>query len=114
MFLRNAAVIAALAVASGCVQERVVHERRVVERPGPRAEYVEVVAPQAPPQRIVEEEPAPRPGYIWSRGYWHWNGNRYVPVHGHWEAVRPGYRYQHPYWESRGDGWHYHVGVWVN
>ncbi|MEX6675714.1 YXWGXW repeat-containing protein [Pseudomonas sp. W2Oct36] len=114
MSLRYIALIGALALATGCVEERVVHERRVVDRPAPRAEYVEVVAPQAPPVRVVEEEPAPRPGYVWSRGYWRWNGNRYVAEHGHWEAVRPGYRYQHPYWESRGDGWHYHVGVWVN
>jgi len=114
MSLRYIALIGALALATGCVEERVVHERRVVDRPPPRAEYVEVVAPQAPPVRVIEEEPCPRPGYIWSRGYWRWNGNRYVAEHGHWEAVRPGYRYQHPYWESRGDGWHYHVGVWVN
>ena len=114
MSLRYVALIGAMALATGCVQERVVHERRVAERPPPRADYVEVVAPQAPPTRVIEVEPAQRPGYVWSRGYWRWEGGRYVPVHGHWEAIRPGYRYQHPYWESRGDGWHYHVGVWVN
>ncbi|SEQ45391.1 YXWGXW repeat-containing protein [Pseudomonas sp. NFACC02] len=111
MYLRYLVMAGVLVMATGCVEERVVHERR---GPPSRTEYVEVIAPQAPPERIIEEEPAPRPGYIWSRAYWRWNGNRYVPVHGHWEAVRPGYRYQHPYWESRGDGWHYHVGVWVN
>jgi hypothetical protein len=83
MYLRYLALAGALVMATGCVEERVVHERR---GPPPRAEYVEVIAPQAPPERIIEEEPAPRPGYIWSRGYWRWNGNRYVPVHGHWEA----------------------------
>ena len=114
MSLRYVALIGAMALATGCVQERVVHERRVVEHPAPRGEYVEVIAPQAPPTRVIEVEPAQRPGYLWSRGYWRWEGGRYVPVHGHWETVRPGYRYQHPYWESRGDGWHYHVGVWIN
>lgn len=114
MLLRYAALVAVVVVASGCVQERVVHERRVVvERPAPR-EYVEVVAPQPPPERIIEEEPMGRPGYIWARGYWHWDGRRYVAVRGHWEPVRAGYRYVHPHWEQRGDGWHWHVGAWVN
>ncbi len=67
-----------------------------------------------PPERVIEVEPAPRPGYIWARGYWHWNGQRFVPVHGHWEAERPGYHYVHPHWESAGDGWHWHAGVWLN
>ncbi|MDU8428995.1 YXWGXW repeat-containing protein [Pseudomonas syringae pv. actinidifoliorum] len=110
MFLRYGVLIASLATASGCVEERVVHERSHAHH-----EYVEeVIAPQAPPERVIEVEPAARPGYVWARGYWHWNGERYVPVHGHWEAERPGYRYVHPHWESAGDGWHWHAGVWAN
>lgn len=109
MFLRYVALIALVTVASGCVEERIVHQRSPVHH-----EYVEVVAPQAPPERIVEVEPAPRPGYVWARGYWHWDGSRYVPVRGHWEAERPGYRYEHPHWERAGDGWHWHAGVWLN
>ncbi|EPL03338.1 YXWGXW repeat-containing protein [Pseudomonas sp. CF161] len=113
MVLRYAALLAVVVMASGCVQERVVHERRVVERPPP-TQYVEVVAPQPPPERIVEVEPMGRPGYVWSRGYWHWDGRRYVAVHGHWEPVRAGYRYVHPHWEQRNDGWHLRIGAWVN
>lgn len=109
MILRYVALIALVAVASGCVEERIVHERRPVHH-----EYVEVVAPQPPPERVIEIEPAPRPGYIWARGYWHWDGGRYVPVHGHWETERPGYRYEHPHWERGSDGWHWHAGVWLN
>lgn len=109
MILRYVALIALVAVASGCVEERIVHERRPVHH-----EYVEVVAPQPPPERVIEVEPAPRPGYIWARGYWHWDGGRYVPVHGHWETERPGYRYEHPHWERGSDGWHWHAGVWLN
>jgi len=109
MILRYVALVALVAVASGCVEERIVHERRPVHH-----EYVEVVAPQPPPERVIEVEPAPRPGYIWARGYWHWDGGRYVPVHGHWEAERPGYRYEHPHWERGADGWHWHAGVWLN
>ncbi|UFH51365.1 hypothetical protein [Pseudomonas sp. KNUC1026] len=112
MKVRLIALVVALASASGCV----VHETpRYAYREPPRREYVEeVVAPQPPPQEVIEVEPAPRPGYVWARGYWRWNGNRYVATRGHWEAVRPGYRYVHPYWEQRGDGWHWHVGAWVN
>lgn len=111
-----ASLVTAAALASGCVQERVVHDRPViVERPVvQQREYVEVIAPQPPPEQIVEVEPAHRPGYIWARGYWHWDGHRYAPMGGHWEAVRPGYRYVHPHWERHNDGWHMRVGVWVN
>lgn len=114
MFFRYAALAIAVVAASGCVQERVVHERPViVERPAP-TRYVEVVAPQPPPQEVIEVEPAYRPGFIWARGYWHWDGHRYVAMHGHWEPVRPGYRYVHPHWEQRGDGWHLRAGMWIN
>ncbi len=109
MILRYVALIALVAVASGCVEERIVHERRPAHH-----EYVEVVAPQPPPERVIEVEPAPRPGYLWARGYWHWDGARYVPVHGHWETERPGYRYEHPHWERGADGWHWHAGVWLD
>lgn len=114
MFLRYVSLIAVVVVASGCV-ERVVHERRVVvERPVQQREYVEIVAPQPPPERIVEVEPVGRPGYVWARGYWHWDGGRYVAAHGHWEQIRPGYRYEHPHWERRGDGWHLRAGGWAH
>ncbi|MBS0225066.1 MAG: YXWGXW repeat-containing protein [Proteobacteria bacterium] len=103
-------------VASGCVEERPVYRHPrpvVVERRAPPPEVVEVIAPLPPPPRIVEELPPPRPGFIWARGYWHWDGRRYVGMPGHWEAVRPGYHYVHPHWEQRNDGWHLRVGVWV-
>ncbi len=113
---RPLAAFAALAVlaalASGCVEERVVHRRPVVIEQPVHREYVEVVAPRPPPPRIVEVEQV-RPGYVWARSYWRWNGRDYVTVSGHWEAAHPGYRYVHPHWEQRGDGWHWHAGVWI-
>ncbi len=108
-----AALTALTLLASGCVVEQ---PRRpvVVERePAMQRDYVEVIAPQAPPMELVEVEPAPRAGYVWARGYWHWNGHKYVAMHGHWEATRPGYHYVHPHYVQRGDGWHLNVGVWV-
>ncbi|RDD81867.1 hypothetical protein DVJ77_11250 [Dyella tabacisoli] len=120
MSIRFVALTGLIVLASGCVEERVVHDRPrpvvrevIVERPVQR-EYVEVVAPQPPPVRIVEVEPQPRPGYIWSRGHWYWNGNAYVAVPGHWEVVRPGYRYVHPHWDRGNDGWHFRVGAWIS
>lgn len=113
-FAATISLVAVVALASGCVQERVVHDRPVVvERPVVQPEYVEVVAPQPPPPRIVEEV-QPRPGYVWIHGYWRWNGRGYVAEHGHWEAARPGYHYVHPHWERRNDGWHLHVGAWLS
>ena len=41
MYLRYLALAGVLVMATGCVEERVVHERR---GPPPRAEYVEVIA----------------------------------------------------------------------
>ncbi|MDY7560626.1 hypothetical protein QN382_00765 [Pseudomonas sp. 10B1] len=112
MFLRCVAVMAVVALTSGCV-ERVVHERVVHERPV-QPEYVEVIAPQPPPERIIEAVPIRREGFIWAHGYWRWDGARYVAIGGHWEALRPGYRYVHPHWEHRPDGWHWRGGSWVN
>ncbi|MFC4764820.1 hypothetical protein [Dyella koreensis] len=117
MSTRLIALAALTLLASGCVEERVVHDRPVVvERPVVRREVVEevVVAPQPPPPRVVEVEPMPRQGYVWARGYWRWNGREYVAIPGHWEVVRPGYHYVHPHYERRDDGWHLNVGVWVN
>ncbi|MGV8920235.1 MAG: hypothetical protein ACOH2R_20965 [Pseudomonas sp.] len=114
MFLRYAAIIAVVAVTTGCVEERVVHERRVVHEPAVvQTQYVEVIAPQPPPQRVVEVEPAYRPGFVWAHGYWRWDGARYVAVGGHWEPERRGYHYVHAQWERRGDGWHWREGGWA-
>ncbi|MFI4959222.1 MAG: hypothetical protein ACHP7C_08705 [Lysobacterales bacterium] len=110
-----ASLVAATALASGCVVEEPVHRQRpvVVERPVVQREYVEVVAPRPPPPPIVEQVEL-RPGYIWARSYWRWDGRNYVVERGHWEPERRGYRYSHPHWEQRGDGWHWRAGVWVS
>ena len=106
-------LVVAAALASGCEEQRVVHDRPLVIRRPVQQEYVEVVAPRPPPPRIEEEVEQSRPGYFWVRGYWRWNGRDYVAVRGHWEPVRPGYRYVRPHWEQRPDGWHWHAGIWI-
>ncbi len=97
--IRFAALATVIMLASGCVVEQPAPRRRpvIVEQPAPAPGYVEVIAPQPPPEVLVEEEPAPRPGYVWARGYWHWNGRKYIAMHGHWEPARPGYPYVNPH-----------------
>ena len=106
-------LVLAAAVASGCVQERVVHDRPVYVQQPPQPEYTEEVVAPGPPPPVIVENVAPRPGYIWAHSYYRWDGRRYVTVRGHYEPVRPGYHYVHPHWEQRGDGWHWRAGVWV-
>jgi hypothetical protein len=87
----------------------------VVAEPAPPPPPVErVVVRTAPPAEIVEVVPAPRPGYVWARGYWQWNGGRHVWIAGHWEPERVGYHYVHPHWDRHGDDWHFSAGVWVH
>lgn len=111
-------LVALAGLAAGCVEEQPVYRPhppppRVVYAPAPPP-VVEIIAPMPPPPRIVEPPPPPRPGWVWARAYWRWNGSRYVVRRGHWIPARPGYHYVHPHWERRNDGWHLHVGVWVS
>ena len=76
-----AALPLGLAVTAGCV---------VAVRPAPvgvvYAEPAEVVVADAPPAPIVEAVGvAPGPGYFWIGGYYHWYGNRWGWVRGHYE-----------------------------
>lgn len=109
-----ASLVAAAALASGCMQERVVHDRPVYVQQRPvQREYVEEVVAPGPPPPVIVEQVQPRPGYVWARSYYRWDGRRYATVRGHWEPNRPGYHYVHPHYEQRGDGWHWRAGVWV-
>ena len=42
-----------------------------------------------PPPPRYEPVPAPRGGYIWSAGYWAWDGRPSRLDRGHWERARP-------------------------
>ena len=70
----------------------------------------------APPPMRYEAVPAPRAGYVWAPGYWHWDGRRHVWQNGHWEVARAGYRYVAPRWERYYDNgherWRYHASRW--
>lgn len=41
-------------------------------------------SPPAPLPEFVQEQPAP--GMLWTPGCWHWDGEGYVWLPGHWET----------------------------
>jgi hypothetical protein len=83
---------------------------QAVPQPPPQQQ---VVVTQTPPAPQVEVVPvAPGPEYVWTPGYWAWNGG-WVWVGGGW-VVRP-----HPHavwvgprWVHRGHGYYYTRGYW--
>ena len=68
----------------------------------------------APPPARVEVVPAPRPGYVWSQGYWRWEEPRrsHVWVEGSFIAERPGHRWHNHSWVSRDNRYYYEPGRW--
>ncbi|KVG35037.1 YXWGXW repeat-containing protein [Burkholderia ubonensis] len=69
------------------------------------------VAP--PPLRHDRRPPPPRPhGYLWTDGYWRWQGGQYRWVPGRWIARRPGHRWIPGYWRRQGPTWVYVDGYW--
>ena len=118
--LKGLAIPCLLVLVSACVVEQP-RERVVVEPPPARERVVVeqgqpevVVVKTAPPVELVEEVPPPRPGYIWVRGHWRWNGSRHEWAKGHWEPERVGLRYVQPRWDHVGDEWHFTAGFWAH
>ena len=105
-----AALLSLLAVTAGCV---------VAVRPAPAgavyaAEPGEVYVDAAPPAPIFETVGiAPGPGYFWIGGYYHWYGNRWGWVRGHYERPpRRGAIWVGPRYEFRGGRRVYIRGYW--
>jgi hypothetical protein len=66
----------------------------------PAAPDVIIVTP-APPPLPQEAIPAAREGYVWSPGYWNYDGARHVWVDGHFVESPPGMAYGAATWEGR-------------
>ncbi len=68
----------------------------------------------APPALPVYAQPAlPAPGYLWTPGYWAWNGGGYYWVPGTW--IMPpavGMLWTPGYWAASGGGFVWHAGYW--
>jgi WXXGXW repeat (2 copies) len=65
-----------------------------------------------PPAPRVEVIPGPRPGYLWTPGYWDWRSNRHYWVGGTWARERRGYVYAQPNWVNESGRWRLNRGGW--
>jgi hypothetical protein len=66
-----------------------------------------------PPQPMYEPIPMMAPGYVWAPGYWAWNNDRHIWMHGRAIVQRTGYRWEPDRWEQRGNGYYRHPGNWA-
>jgi hypothetical protein len=102
MLTRNLLVSVALAV--GTIG--------VAMTPRPSAAAVDVWVNIGPPPERVEIIPDPRPGWVWTPGYWDWRGNRHVWHKGVWVRERPGYTFQPHRWVEHDGRWYLERGRW--
>lgn len=68
----------------------------------------------APPELPVYEQPVcPGDGYIWTPGYWAWDGEDYYWVPGTWvEAPEVGFFWTPAWWGWGGNAYVFHAGYW--
>src|ERR1700739_398393 len=66
----------------------------------------------APPPERVEVVPAPRPGYVYERGHYVVEGDKYVWHEGRFIKEREGHRWEPAVIERHGEGWVYRSGHW--
>ena len=73
-----------------------------------------VVTTTDPPVPYDEETgPAPGNGYVWTSGYWSWDGARYVWAPGTWACPpEPGYVWTRPGWVRERDRYVFVYGRW--
>lgn len=102
--LGSAALIAAMALGTGCVVRAHGHVS------GPAVHVVEVEEEPPPPRVVVV--PAARPGFIWIHGRWVWGGGRWQWRDGYYERERVGYTWEQGRWERRGRGHVWVEGRW--
>ena len=65
-----------------------------------------------PPAPIYEAVPAPRPGYVWARGYWDYDHGHHVWHGGRWERERHGDHWADASWSQRNGHWYLSRGHW--
>jgi hypothetical protein len=71
----------------------------------------EIVVDTPPPPPRVETAPAHRAGYVWSPGFWEWNGHFFRWRSGAFVSERRG-RWIADHWDAIGDRWHFVAGHW--
>lgn len=79
-----------------------------------QAQIVDIQASVAPPPLPVYAQPAiPGPGYIWTPGYWSWNGSDYFWVPGAWVLPpRVGLLWTPGYWGWNNGVYLFRTGYW--
>jgi hypothetical protein len=83
----------------------------VVENGAPAEEIMVREAPPPPRAEVMLVRPSPR--HVWIGGYWHWQGNRYGWVRGHWMLPpREGAVWVAPHVEQRAGGRVFISGSW--
>ncbi len=66
-----------------------------------------------PPEAKVSTPPTPtKVGYVWSPGYWNWDGSKYVAVEGNWVAVVEKKKWVAPVWNKEDNKWYFTAGHW--
>ena len=83
-----------------------------VVAPAGRPYYREPVMVDPPPPRAEYIGPPPVAGYIWTTGFWNWEGGRHQWVQGRWEAPRQGHAWVPHRWEQDGQHWRLNEGHW--
>jgi len=79
--------------------------------PAVAAPLIEIeIAPPAPQVEVVPEHP--RPGFVWVRGYWRWEGHRHIWVKGTWMKERPGHHWVDARWTPVGGHYRFEEGHW--
>ena len=76
----------------------------------PGAVTVQVEPPALP---VYEQPPCPQPGYMWTPGYWAWQGGGYYWVPGTWVSPpQPGVYWTPAFWGFVGGAYIFHAGYW--
>src|SRR5690242_7418040 len=78
------------------------------------AANAEVVVRIGPPRPQVERRiPPPGRGYVWTPGYYRWDGRAYVWMPGAWVLPpRPHARWEAHHWVRRNGNWVFVEGHW--
>ena len=67
----------------------------------------------APPAAKPSPPPTPtKVGYMWSPGYWNWDGTAYAWTDGEWVAVVQEKKWVAPAWKQKGKKWYFTPGHW--
>lgn len=71
---------------------------------------IDVAPPDLP---VYDQPPCPGDGYLWTPGYWAWNGGDYYWVPGTWvQPPEVGFLWTPGYWAWGGGAYAWHEGYW--